>query len=115
MNITLTNLNFGEDVVDILAAFDKEQHSLNFLNFWNKKLPNIKFTIEKQVNDSIALLDVFISGIHDQNFTLQTYHKSNFMGLHLHFKSFTSFSCKYSLIKCLIGRLKFVTTLFTIR
>ena len=104
MNIILTNLHFGEDVVDILAAFDKVQHSLNFLNFWNKKLPNIKFTIEKQVNDSIALLDVFISGIHDQNLTLQTYHKSTFMGLHLNFKSFTSFWCKFSSIKCLIDR-----------
>ena len=43
-------------VDDILAAFDKEQDSL-------KKHPNIKFTIEKQVNHSIASLDVFISGI----------------------------------------------------
>ena len=43
-------------VDDILAAFDKEQDSL-------KKHPNIKFTIEKQVNYSIASLDVFISSI----------------------------------------------------
>ena len=35
---------------DILAAFEKEQDSLNFLNFLNNKHPNIKFTIEKQVN-----------------------------------------------------------------
>ena len=34
-------------VDDILATFDKEQDSLNFLNFLNKRLPNIKFTIEK--------------------------------------------------------------------
>ena len=34
-------------VDDILAAFDKEQDSLNFLNFLNKRHPNIKFTIEK--------------------------------------------------------------------
>ena len=39
---------------DILAAFDKEQDSLNFLNFLNKRHPNIKFTIEKQINHSIA-------------------------------------------------------------
>ena len=39
-------------VDDILAAFDKEQDSLNFLNFINKRHPNIKFTIEKQ-NHSI--------------------------------------------------------------
>ena len=91
-------------VDDILAAFDKEQDSLNFLNFLNKRHPNIKFTIEKQINHSIAFLDVFISGIHDQNLTLQTYHKSTYTGLLLNFKSFKLFSYKISLIKCLIDR-----------
>ena len=41
-------------VDDILAAFDKKQDSLNFLN---KRHPNIKFTIEKQINHSAAFLD----------------------------------------------------------
>ena len=56
-------------VDDILAAFEKEQDSLNFLNFLNNKHPSIKFTIEKQVNQSIAFLDVFISAIDNQNLT----------------------------------------------
>ena len=43
-------------VDDILAAFDNEQDSLNFLNFLNNKHPNIKFTIEKQINHFIAFL-----------------------------------------------------------
>ena len=59
----------------ILAAFDKEEDSLNFLTFLNKRHPNIKFTIEKQINHSIAFLNVFISGINNQNLTLQTYYK----------------------------------------
>ena len=59
-------------VDDILAAFKKEQDSLNFLNFLNNKHPNIKFTIEKHVNHSTAFLDIFISGIDNQNPTLQT-------------------------------------------
>ena len=91
-------------VNDILAAFGKEKDSLNFLNFLNKRHPNIKCTIEKQINHSIAFLDVFISGINNQNFTLQTYHKSTYTGLLLNFKSFASFSYKISLIKCLIDR-----------
>ena len=65
-------------VDDILAAFEKEQDSLNFLNFLNNKHPNIKFAIEKQVNHSTAFLDVFISGINNQNLTHQTYHKSTY-------------------------------------
>ena len=54
-------------VDDILAAFDREKDSLNFLNFLNKRHPSIKFMIEKQTNHSIAFLDVFISGINNQN------------------------------------------------
>ena len=91
-------------VDDILAAFDNEQDSLNFLNFLNNRHPNIKFTIEKQINHSIAFLDLFISGINNQNLTLQICHKSTCTGLLLNFNSFTSFSCKISLIKCLIDR-----------
>ena len=44
------------------------------------------------------------SDINNQNLTLQTYHKSTYTGLLLNFKSFTSFSYKISLIKCLIDR-----------
>ena len=42
------------------------------------KYPNVNFTIEKQINRSITFLDVFISGINNQNLTLQTYHKSTY-------------------------------------
>ena len=78
-------------VDDIVAAFEKEQNSLSFLNFLNNKHSNIKFSLVKQVNHSIAFLDVFISGIDNQHLTLQTYHKSTYMGRLLNFKSFTSF------------------------
>ena len=91
-------------VDDILAAFGDEQDLLNFLHFLSNRHPNIKFTIEKQINHSIAFLDVFISDINNQNVTLQTYHKSTYAGLLLIFKSFTSFSYNLSLIKWLIDR-----------
>ena len=89
-------------VDDIPAAFDNEQNSLNFLYFLNNRHPSIKSTIEKQNNHSIAFLDVFISGINNQNLTLQTYQKSTYTGLLLNSKIFTLFSYKISLIKCLI-------------
>ena len=41
-------------VDDILAAFDNEQDSLNFYFFLNNRHRNIKFTVEKQINNSIA-------------------------------------------------------------
>ena len=43
----------------ILAAFEKEQDSLNFLNFLNKRHPNIKFTIDhydKPIDHSLLSL-----------------------------------------------------------
>ena len=92
-------------VDDIPAAFDNEQDFLNFLNFLNNIHPNIKFIIEKQNKHCTAFLDVLISRINNQNLTLQTYHKSTYTGLLLNFKSFTLFSYKISLIKCLIDRL----------
>ena len=49
-------------VDDVLPAFEEEQDSLNLLSFLNNKHPNIKFTMEKQVNHCIAFLNVLISG-----------------------------------------------------
>ena len=69
----------------VLAAVDNEQDSLNFLNNRHR---NIKFMIQKQINHCIVFLDVFISGINNQNLTLQTYYKSTYTGLLLNFKSF---------------------------
>ena len=75
-------------VDDIVAAFDNEQGSLNFLDFLNKQHPSTKFTIEKQINHSITFLDAFISAINNQNLTLQTYHKSTYTSFLLNFKHF---------------------------
>ena len=100
----LSNANGLIYVDDILTVFEKEQDSLNFLSFLNNKHPNMKFTIEKQVNHSIALFDVLISGIDNQLPILETYHKSTYTRLLLNFKSFALFSYKISLIKGLIDR-----------
>ena len=41
---------------DVLAAFDNEQDRLNFFNILSNRHPNIKLTIEKQINYSIVFL-----------------------------------------------------------
>ena len=110
LNNNKFHLKFG---YDIPAAFDNEQDLLSFLNIINNRHPNIKFQPEKQMTYSIASLDVFISGINNQNRTLQTYHKSTCAGLLFNFTSFTSLAHKVSLIKFSkseIGYLKFVIT-----
>ena len=45
---------------DILAAFNNEQNSLNFLNLLNYRHPTIKFTIEKEIKHFMTFRDVFI-------------------------------------------------------
>ena len=52
----------------------------------------------------MAFLDVFISGINNQNLKPQTYHKLTYTGLLLNFERFTSFSYKISSVKCLRDR-----------
>ena len=47
--------------------------------------------IEKQIKHSIAFLDVFISGINNQNLTLQAYHKLTYTELLLNFQSLHHF------------------------
>ena len=61
--------------------------------------------MEKQVNHSIAFLDVLISGIYNQNLILQTYHKLIYTQLLPNFKSFMLFSEKTTLIKRFLDRL----------
>ena len=94
-------------LANIFMGFHESEwlNECNLNNFLNNRHPNIKFTIEKQINHFITFLDVFISGINNQNLTLQTCHKLTFTGLLLNFKSFTSFLYRISLIKCLIDRL----------
>ena len=91
-------------VDDILTVFDNENDAKHFLDYLNRQHKNIKFTIEKQVNNSIPFLDVLISDINNKTLKLSTYHKPTYTGLLLNFNSFTSRSYKISLIKCLIDR-----------
>ena len=85
---------------DILAAFVNEQDSLRFFNFLKNQHPIIKFIIEKHINHFISFLDVFSFN----NLTLKTYRKWTYTRLLLNLKSFTSFSYKISIVKCLIDR-----------
>ena len=44
--------------------------------------------MKNQVTHFVPFLDVFISGIDNQNLTFQTYGKSTYTGLLINFKSF---------------------------
>ena len=75
----------------------------NFFTYINTRHPNIKFTIETEVNKIIPFLDVLIDN--SQNiFKTLIYHRSTYSGLLLNYTSFTSGFYKTGLIKCLIDR-----------
>ena len=102
MNIILKPNFFLRYVDDILAAFNMNKVHQIFYIFL-KRHPNIKFMTEKQLTIPLLfLMYIFYSGINNQNLTVLTYHKSTYTGLLLNVRSFTSFSCKISLIKYLM-------------
>ena len=88
-------------VDDILAAFN-EQDSFNFLDFLNKRHPNIKFTVKNKLTiPSLFLMYSFqVSIIKISHFK----HITNGPTQAFSSQSFTLFSYKISFIKCLIDR-----------
>ena len=46
-------------VDDIFAAFDNENDAISFFNYINSQHPNIKFTMEKEMDGKIAFFRCF--------------------------------------------------------
>jgi len=90
-------------VDDIFALFNSEAEALVFFHYINNKHKNIKFTMEKEIDNKLSFLDVFLD---NSSTSLKTsvFRKKTFTGLLTGFNSFTSFSYKSGLIKCLIDR-----------
>ena len=64
----------------LLKKFEKFIESSSMLKADRMSSTHLKFTIENKFNHSILFLDVFISGINNENPTLQTNHKSTNTG-----------------------------------
>ena len=91
-------------VDDTFCVFNTENEALSFFEFLNTQHPNIKFTMEKQVNKILAFLDVCIDNNDPSCIKTSMYHKKTFTGLLTNFFSFTSFSYKVGLIRTLVDR-----------
>ena len=90
-------------VDDIFPVFNSHDEAKRFFSYLNSRHPNVKFTIETEVNKVIPFLDVLIDN-RNNILNTTTYHKLTYSGLLLNFDSFTSRFYKISLIKCLIDR-----------
>ena len=90
-------------VDDTFLLFKQPEHASSFLTYLNNKHPNITFTYESEINNSLPFLDVNITRS-GSKFTTSVYRKQTFSGLGISFFSFCSFNFKLNAIKTLIHR-----------
>lgn len=67
-------------VDDILCLFKDEIDAEDFLKCLNSKHPNIKFTMEKEINKFLQFLDVLVKN-EGRTFTSSVCRKKTFFGL----------------------------------
>ena len=90
-------------VDDIFCVFKNETEAMEFFTYLNDQHPNIKFTLEKEIDNCLSFLDVKINKLSNGCIT-STFRKKTYTGLRTNFNSFTSFSYKIGLIRTLIVR-----------
>ena len=82
-------------------------HELDFralLNDFNTAHPNIKFSLEQEVDGCLNFLDVSLRKRDDGTLSRSVYRKSTWTGQYVHFDSFTPLKLKRNLIKSLTTR-----------
>ena len=83
--------------------FSSELHVTKFLNYMNSKHRNIKFTVEREGNNSLSFLDIKIFR-DSKKFQTSVYRKLTFSGVLTNFKRFLAISYKYNLVSTLLHR-----------
>ena len=82
---------------------EKSDHLEKFTSYLNSKHKNIKFTYEKEINNSLPLLDILISRS-ENGFKTYVYHKPTFRGVYSNFNSSIYDQYKIGLIFTLLFR-----------
>ena len=90
-------------VDDIFALFRSPDHLEKFTNYLNSKHKNIKFTYEKECNNSLPFLDILISRP-ENGFKTSVYHKPTFSGAYSNFNSFIYDQYKIGLVFTMLFR-----------
>ena len=69
--------------MDDCFLFHQKEDMLTFLNRMKTQHSNVTFTHEEETNESLAFLDVLVSGDFGGNLSTSVYHKPIFSGLYL--------------------------------
>ena len=88
-------------VDDIFVLFRSPDHLEKFKNYLISKYRNIRFTCEKEQNNSMPFLDVLITRT-SNGFKTSVYHKPTFSEVYSNFNSFISEEYKVGLIFTLL-------------
>ena len=91
-------------VDDIFVLFRSPDHLEKFRNYLNSKQRNIRFTCEKEHNNSAPFLDVLITRTRN-GFKTSMYQKPLFSGVYSNFNSFISDEYKVGFIFTLLTRM----------
>ena len=85
--------------------FRLRDHVKKFVDYMNKKHPNIRFTFEIKDQNSFSLLDTkIIRNTEKKAFETSIYRKSTFSGVFTNFKSFISMTYKTVLLETILFR-----------
>ena len=88
---------------DIFALFHSPDYLEKFTNYLNSKHKNIKFTYEKENNNSLPFLHILISRS-ENGFKTSVYHKPTFNGVYSNFNSFIYDEYKIGLVFTMLFR-----------
>ena len=101
-NYKASSIIFYRRYVDnTFCLFDTEHDATLFFDYINDRHPNISFTVEKEMDKKIPLLDVLIGNSQPQSSITRVYRKKTFTGLSTNYFSFTPFSYKPGLFRTL--------------
>ena len=91
-------------VDDTFCLFETEHDATLFFDYINDRHPNIRFTMEKEIDKKIPFLDVLIDNSQPQPPITRVCRKKTFTGLLTNYFTFTPFSYILGLIRTLVDR-----------
>ena len=87
----------------IFLLFSSPDHADKFREYLLSKRPNIKFSIQKEEDGRLPVLDINVS-LENDKLATNVYRKKIFSGVYTNFKSFIPETYKIGLIKSLLFR-----------
>ena len=102
---------FARYVDDIFVLIRSQDHIVHLANFFSSRHPNIKFTYEMEVNNTLPFLDVNVYRDSDK-FSSTVHRKDTFSGVYTNFRSFMPDTYKKGLISTLLYRAYMISSSF---